>query len=413
MYDRIFMLFKKDSLLSMKQKKKEAFPIIIVFFGIILVHLIISIFTGKWVFSDNPYNSYTLQALSWLEGRLDLGRNYEYLELAAYGGKYYVSFPPFPSYLLLPFAFLFGEQTPDGWISLAVCLMGAWFAYKIGIKLLKDQRKAVFWTLFLYTGTNILFLTLDGWVWFFAQNLCLTLSFMTLYFAIEGKLTRSLCCFAMSIGCRPFQAIYFPALCYLFFIKKRKIKDLIVPMIAAGSIGISYMVLNDLRFGSVWEFGHNYLKEFLEAKNGQFSFRYMKENIDCLFRLPYFTGDLKIHFYEFNGTAFWLVSPVFLSAIILIIQSLYRWKHQDKQNKTLHFILAGSIILHIIWFTAHKTMGGWHFGNRYPVDTIPYLYFIICCILLNKSIKMNNMVHIVLCICGVFINVIGTIIFYL
>lgn len=398
----------------MEQKKKELLPFIIVFWGIILIHLIVSLFTGKWVFSDNPYNSYTLQALSWLEGRLDLGRNYEYLELAIYGGKYYVSFPPFPSYILLPFAFIFGKQTPDGWISLAVCLIGAWFAYKIGVSLLHNEKKAAFWTLFLYSGTNILFLTLDGWVWFFAQNLSLMLSFMTINFAIEGKLTRCLCCFVMSIGCRPFQVIYLPVLCYLFLIKKKqKVKNWIVPMITSGGIGISYMVLNYMRFGNVWEFGHNYLPEFLEAANGQFSVHYMKENILCLLRLPYFTEDLKLNFYHFNGTAFWLVSPVFLSAFILFIHSIYNWNVQDIYNRRLILILTFCILIHIIWFTAHKTMGGWHFGNRYTVDAIPYLYFMICYILLNKSNTKNEIIHFYLFICGIFINVIGTIIFYL
>ena len=47
-----------------------------------------------------------LQAQSWLEGRLDLGKDYPYLELAVFGGKYYVSFPPFPSYIMFPFAAL-------------------------------------------------------------------------------------------------------------------------------------------------------------------------------------------------------------------------------------------------------------------------------------------------------------------
>lgn len=77
----------------------------------ILMYLILMwILTGNGLFSHNTYNSYALQAESWCKGRLDLGQNYSFLELAFYKGKYYVSFPPFPSYLLLPFA-LFGEAT--------------------------------------------------------------------------------------------------------------------------------------------------------------------------------------------------------------------------------------------------------------------------------------------------------------
>ena len=59
--------------------------------------------TGISAIGPSAYNSYTLQALSWLKGRLDVD-NREYLELAVYQGRYYVSFPPLPSVILLPFA---------------------------------------------------------------------------------------------------------------------------------------------------------------------------------------------------------------------------------------------------------------------------------------------------------------------
>jgi hypothetical protein len=58
---------------------------------------VIAAFTGQWPWQSNPYNSYALQTDSWLKGRLDLGQDYPWLELAIYQGKYFVSFPPFPS----------------------------------------------------------------------------------------------------------------------------------------------------------------------------------------------------------------------------------------------------------------------------------------------------------------------------
>ena len=67
---------------------------------ILAVHFVVGAFNGKWPWSGNAYNSYLLQAESWLQGRLDLGQNYEYLELAIFNNKFYVSFPPFPSYNL-------------------------------------------------------------------------------------------------------------------------------------------------------------------------------------------------------------------------------------------------------------------------------------------------------------------------
>ena len=48
---------------------------------------VIAAFAGQWPWQSNPYNSYALQTDSWLKGRLDLGQNYEWLELAIYQGK--------------------------------------------------------------------------------------------------------------------------------------------------------------------------------------------------------------------------------------------------------------------------------------------------------------------------------------
>ena len=79
---------------------------------------VIAAFTGQWPWQSNPYNSYALQTDSWLKGRLDLGQDYPWLELAIYQGKYFVSFPPFPSYVLIPFVMIFGANTPDHLIAL-------------------------------------------------------------------------------------------------------------------------------------------------------------------------------------------------------------------------------------------------------------------------------------------------------
>ena len=79
------------------------------------------------VLRHTPYNHYALLAESWLEGRLDLGgapppysgNN----DFAAFGGKWYVSFPPFPALLLVPLVALAGtaEKVRDGqvwlWLS--------------------------------------------------------------------------------------------------------------------------------------------------------------------------------------------------------------------------------------------------------------------------------------------------------
>ena len=68
---------------------------------------------GGTLFRHNDWDSYTLQALAWREGRTALSQNYSWLELAVYNGQYYVSFPPLPSVVMLPLTYIWGADTPN------------------------------------------------------------------------------------------------------------------------------------------------------------------------------------------------------------------------------------------------------------------------------------------------------------
>ena len=76
---------------------------------VFLIGILLRGLCGLWG-TENPYNSYALQAARWLEGYLDLGQNYAHLEIASFGGKFFVSFPPFPSLVLLPLIPFFGTN---------------------------------------------------------------------------------------------------------------------------------------------------------------------------------------------------------------------------------------------------------------------------------------------------------------
>ncbi|MBQ8136988.1 MAG: hypothetical protein IJ174_06100, partial [Clostridia bacterium] len=108
-----------------RSAQKRMIPILLVM--MILMWALLSALTGKSLYGPSVYNSYTLQALSWLQGKATV-ENVWHLELAVYEGEYYVSFPPLPSVILLPFALIFGMNTPDNAIvkcyaCLAVILM--------------------------------------------------------------------------------------------------------------------------------------------------------------------------------------------------------------------------------------------------------------------------------------------------
>ncbi len=379
--------------------------------------------TNHHLSDSNIYNTYELQAKSWLEGRLDLD-NREWLELATYGGKYYVSFPPLPSVILLPFVAVFGMGT-DNYIAFAALLLGVSFAYLLARKWGLSSLHSALLTCALYLGTNMRQITSDAWVWFFAQNLAFLFTVLCLFSASCGKKGLTMLFLACAVGCRPFQLIYLPIALIILLSKidgknlftkfKRLILNKIYVYFPALLLVIFYCALNYARFGNIFEFGHNWLPEFLNSEKGQFSLNYFAENLPCLFRLPTFkSGTFFVT--AFNGISIFLVIPFFTVYPLSLLIAFIR----DRKIENGLYNAVGSllILLHIFLLLCHKTMGGAHFGNRYIMDSVPVLFFL--CILSFKQVfskkdNMSRVLGIISVICfvfGAFLNFFGTALFY-
>lgn len=373
-------------------------------------------FTGQWPWKGQPYNSYILQAQSWLSGRLDLGQNYSHLEIAVFSGKYYISFPPFPSYVMLPFV-LIGWTSCDGIIAFVTSLAGAVYAYKILKHFNIESKRAIFFTLFLTIASNWLLTAQVAWVWFIAQNMAFTLCLMAIYYALKGKTGLSLSFWACAVGCRPFQALYIPVLLYIIYKKhmkenpddkltdilKKKWKCLIVPFV----IALSYMILNYARFGNITEFGHNYLPEFAEAEHGQFNLKYLANNIPLLFKLPSVNNGV-FEYPQFNGMCLFFISPIFITYVVNIIYSLLK---KEKVNKSLLVISLAVIVAELLCIASHKTMGGSQFGNRYTNDVLP-LVLLSLSVMLTERGNRHDMINYPLFLIGITLNIVGTVGYY-
>lgn len=378
---------------TISSKKQKIIDVLSVLLIVIAVHFVVGAFNGKWPWSPNPYNSYLLQAKAWLDGHLDLGYNIEYLELAIYQDKYFVSFPPLPSYILLPFAYLYGDNVPEGWIAFFIMLLGAFYALRIAWHFLGTGAKAVFWTCFLYLGTNVLYDTLDAGVWFIAQSCALTFSLLAIFYALKGKGGHSLFFWGCAIGCRPLQVIYFPILVYLLYrnLKEKEPEKNFLQMVKSRFywafpvllVALSYMILNYARFGNVAEFGHTYLPEFNRGDTRQFKFSYITQNIPTLFRLPEKQENGTLHFYAFNGNNIFLISPLFVSYLIYLARTIFTRK---KVDWILFLSTPVLVIVHIIALCSHETMGGFHFGHRYINDCLPFVYFLTLMLAYGKPL---------------------------
>jgi len=406
---------------------KKYLPYLILFPVAIFVYTLIYMFSGSFsVTADNWYNSYSLQAAGWLDGRLHLKEDIAWLETAEFEGRYYISFPPFPSVVMIPFVIIFGTDTPDHAIALGVSLLSLLYAYKLGEKLLSKRSHAVLLSLFLVLGTNYLHVSLWGAVWYIAQNMAFLLTLMAFYYAMTDNSRHSyISLFTMcaAMGCRPFNSLYLPVVLYLIFLREKKsffpsVKKIAVYAVPAIILGLFFMWLNYARFGNVFEFGHNYLLEFREDPHGQF---YTGRIADNLWTMLFSFGIFQ--FPQFGGFAFWVASPIVVSFVIYFIVYVIKTvvdarfpipaaPAQAAHERYLIYAIPILVILHILAFSLHRTLGGHQYGTRYTVDTLAAVYLGTLLILRKMPPNGSIYLNIAPMLFGFVINFYGTVMYF-
>ena len=171
-------------------------------FLILLLFMILHSLINVPMFGHTEWDSYDLQAEAWLNGRnyLKDGADYSHLELAIYKGQYYVSFPPLPSVILLPFVLIMGESNvPDNFIIFCIVIINILVAYKI---LRRYKTKIIFSMLLscgLVIGSNMLSISMNGGPWFLAQALNMLLCTMAVGLLLENKRMRTYTCLALAV----------------------------------------------------------------------------------------------------------------------------------------------------------------------------------------------------------------------
>lgn len=380
---------KQSSTVSV-QMSDDARGLAVTLFSALLIYLFLAFLYGYNLFEHSPYDSYTLQALAWRSGRLSLDRNYEWLELAIYNGQYYVSFPPFPTVIMLFFSLFFGENTPSMAVNMCFFLGSTALAYLTVRRFGRKPFETAFVALFLITGCNLLELSMTGGVWNIAQGASFFFTMACIY-AMETPYEKGRrlpmilgpLCIAAAVGCRPFQAVYVPYVLFRLYQQSQKrffgeeketsfievLRRMMPYLILPALVAVAYGILNFARFGNIFEFGHNYLPEFSTEGGVQFSTEHWLNNVKNIFRLPYFQNNQLI-FPKSYGFAFYLCNPLFLIGFIETIRRLIR-----KSLNKVDIILLISIFVHVNLLLMHRTFGGVQFGTRYLVDVIPMLAF--------------------------------------
>ena len=364
--------------------------------GLVLYHSL----AGGTLLDHSPYDSYSLLAQHWLGGTLYLpdGANRPWLELAIYNGRYYISFPPVPGVLALPWVLLCGDAAavPSHLVVGLYGMAGAAGVYCLFARRGYTPAACVWWAAVCTAGSNLLWMSTNGGVWFAAQAANFALLAWGLCFAAGHTVaqnTAAAFCMALAVGCRPFSILVLAAYMLLLLVETgtEPVEYVVVnsprpepegqflrlkmpgaafwlAFAAAAVVGSALAAYNMARFGSPLEFGHTYLPEFHREELGQFHPAYLWPNLLQLLRPVGFTPQLDLQFPVFNGFLFAAANPVFFWWFVRLAGKVYRRRFTPVDALALAGFGGGLLALCL-----HRTLGGWQFGARYTVDLIPFV----------------------------------------
>ena len=331
------------------------------------------------IFAHSPRDSYTLQALAWREGKLSLGQDYPWLELAIYEGDYYVSFPSVPALVMWLLTFFFGgkhaEHAGHGAVLPHDLLRRLCARPALPQERRRDVLRAVSDAGLQYAAV-------------LAHRRRLESGAADVLHADHAVRARpdgkaplewglGLFCLALSVGCRPFQAAFVPPALWMLYKNisraepaplgrtlARMLPHLAAPAIVALALG----AYNYARFGNPLEFGHNYLPVVHARSRPAAVWPAIRRRQH---RQPAETSVVRgkrLMFPMFNGFAFWMVNPIYVTVpVACVVKAVRRrWDATDT-------LLALAVILEIFLLLLHKTLGGWQFGARYLCDPIPMM----------------------------------------
>jgi hypothetical protein len=303
-------------------------------------------------------------------------------------GRWYVSFPPFPALVMLPFVAVFGLTFNDVAFTLFFSAANVALLYRLLRRLQPERAEWEHVTFALIYGFSTLAWScgIRGEVWFTAETMGVTLTLLYLHASLGA---RHPVLAGLAVGCATitrtpllFSAVFF--LCEALSpdapIGWRTFRDpqrwraalpRLVPYAAAiAAVGIPMAWMNYARFGSLTEFGHSHLYANRVnpqiRKYGLFHYAFLERNLhDAFTRLPEIRFDpLKVGF-NGEGMSLFVTTPLFF------------WLLWPKERPRLHRTLWLTTALVAVPGFFYQNSGYFQFGFRFSLDYTPYLILLL------------------------------------
>jgi len=304
---------------------------------------------------------------------------------------YYVSFPPFPALVMLPFVAAFGYDTNDVLITVLVGGLNAvlvfWFLQLLVLRghSTRTRRENLWLTYAFAFGTVAFFVSVRGEVWFTALvfGIALNLGFMLAALDLRHPIWAGIflgCAFGTRtpiLFCGMFFAcqLFFPGnRWFLIGVERRAalIQALKKGLLFSAPLLVIFALIgwyNIARFDDFGEFGHSYLSggAFDRVRDhGMFGFTYLNRNLlSGLVAMPRFMSDAPYVMVSNHGLGMLVTTP--------ILVFLMRPERRPPLRRALWLAVLAAAIPGFFY----QNTGWIQFGYRFALDFMPYLFALL------------------------------------
>jgi hypothetical protein len=335
-----------------------------------------AIFSGGLLAHQSLAPHFVWQADAFLHGRLDVQKPPNLNDWVLQDGRWYVSFPPFPAVLMMPFVAFAGLSFNDVVFTLVFAAANVALFYNLLRRLPGEPRPAfqdaVLALLFGF-GTLAFSCSIRGEVWFTAEVIGVTLTLLYLHASL-GAAKPFLAGLAVACAAITRTPLAFSAVFFLFeaFRTSRPVllKKLLPFFAAIVLVAIPTALMNDARFGSFAEFGHSHLYDnrvnAQVARFGLFHYAFLERNLhDAFTRLPEIQfHPLRVGF-NGEGMSLFVTTPLFFYLL---------WpRRRDVLQRELWLTTA---VIALPGFF-YQNSGYFQFGFRFSLDYTPYLFLLL------------------------------------
>lgn len=337
--------------------------------------LVFGLLTGPRL-TARPPNEFVAQAEAWLAGRLDVAPLLApYLDLAEFGGRDFVPYPPTPALLYTPLVALFGRGVYHGvlhWLLAAAILPLFYLTLTRYLSETGHGHNEKLWLAGLLAfGTPIAALGAVSSVYYTGQVVAVLFTCLYLLAAYRGQHPGWA---GLALGAafmaRGATLLGFPVILAEIWRTQRGMtagarRVLLRFVLALAAVLLVAAWYNWARFGHPAEFGYQYLDWRVDptfVRWGLFDYVYLERNLHALLTsLPVLLPVFPFIAFNPEGMSLLLTTPV-----LLLLPTLRDWTLTAKAA----LLSVGLIVLPALFYA---NTGFVQYGYRYAADFLPYL----------------------------------------